>query len=204
MKKMPLCPPHHQCQCSILSQESQCSDTDGRNEKLATHGEAGGSTVEGNGGGLGGAGASCRSDTGTGTGSGGRCSGVAQWVGIRHGDGHDSGGYGGGRSGGGGSSCCGAWSARAGQRSQCAARGGRRRRDGGGCAGWAVGAGIGRSSAGNDLQVDGGALGAQACIVEVVEGAAQAVVEDGASGDSQGAVVADGEASGVERVVLEM
>lgn len=54
----------------------------------------------------------------------------------------------------------------------------------------------------NYLQEDWGALGAEAFIVEIVEGTAQAVVEDSASRDSKGAVVADGEASGIDRVVL--
>ena len=54
------------------------------------------------------------------------------------------------------------------------------------------------------MNVDWGALGANGCIVEVVEIAAQAVIEDGATCNRQRIVFADGEASGVEGTALEM
>ena len=69
-----------------LSQESQCGDSDGRNEELATHCKARCSTVKGNWRSLGGAGADSRRD---GTGSGGGCSGITRWVAVWHRDGYD-------------------------------------------------------------------------------------------------------------------
>ena len=74
----------------------------------------------------------------------------------------------------------------------------------GGRVGWTIGTDIGREVAWDDFQVDGRALGTEALIIEVVKGAAQAVVEDGVSIDCKGIVTVDAEASGVESVVLYM
>ena len=69
-----------------LGQESQCNDTDGRNEKLATHCKTCCSTGEGNWRSLRGACASyhTRRNTSRDTGSGGGCSGVIDWVAVWH------------------------------------------------------------------------------------------------------------------------
>ncbi len=47
-------------------------------------------------------------------------------------------------------------------------------------------------------------MGAEAGVVEVVEGAAEAGVEDGASGNGEGVVFADGEAARVAGDVLDV
>ena len=47
-------------------------------------------------------------------------------------------------------------------------------------------------------------MGAEAFIIEIVEGAAQAVVEDGVSVNRQSVVAVDAEASSVEGIVLQM
>ena len=54
------------------------------------------------------------------------------------------------------------------------------------------------------MYIDLGALGANGGIVEVVEVAAQAVIEYGTPSNGEGVVFADGEATGVEGTVLEM
>lgn len=45
-------------------------------------------------------------------------------------------------------------------------------------------------------------MGAEAFIIKVVEGAAQAVVEDGASGNGKSVIFADGEAASVGGIDL--
>lgn len=45
-------------------------------------------------------------------------------------------------------------------------------------------------------------MGTEACIVEIVEGAAQAMVEDGASANCEGVVLEYAEASSVEGIDL--
>ena len=71
-----------------------------------------------------------------------------------------------------------------------------------GSVGWAIGACIGRRVARDDLQEDRGALGAEAGIIEVVEGTAQTVVEDGAAANCEGIVLVDAKAISVEGVIL--
>ena len=52
------------------------------------------------------------------------------------------------------------------------------------------------------MQVDWGALGTEAFVVEIVEGAAQAMVEDGASANCEGVVLEYAEACSVEGINL--
>lgn len=60
----------------------------------------------------------------------------------------------------------------------------------------------GRTTSSEDVDVDGRALVASGLVVQVVEVAAQALVEDGRVADGKGAVAADGEARGVDSTSL--